>query len=210
MLKILRFVTALGGIMSATVSAGAQDLAGLTQAWADLKYHHLHDPGALQAAETLERQAAVLSAQENSTAARVLQADVLCLTAEILHSLNSLGKVRQARDILLEAEKQAPDDADVLTRLGSLYYEVPSWPIGFGDHKKADAYLRRALDLDPRGRDANFFMGDFLLQSGQAADAVPYLERAHAAPQQDTEFDRGRHDEIDAVLKKAHGKSRPR
>ena len=37
------------------------------------------------------------------------------------------------------------------TSLGSLYYQVPGWPIGFGDDDKADEMLRKGLAFDPDG-----------------------------------------------------------
>ena len=40
---------------------------------------------------------------------------------------------------------------------------MPGWPIGFGDKKKAEEYLKKALAANPDGIDPNFFYGDFLL-----------------------------------------------
>ena len=40
-------------------------------------------------------------------------------------------------------------DGSALTSLGSLYYQVPGWPIGFGNDKKAREYLERGLQVAP-------------------------------------------------------------
>jgi hypothetical protein len=45
------------------------------------------------------------------------------------------------------------------TSLGSLYYQVPGWPIGFGDDKRAEAMLLKALEINPDGIDPNYFYG---------------------------------------------------
>ena len=123
---------------------------------------------------------------------------------------SSLEKVREARDVLLAAEQKSPANAQVLALLGSLHYEVPGSPIGFGNRNKAQDYLSRAVAADPAGRDTNFFMGDFLLSSGNSAEAVSYLEKALAAPQQDDEVDRGRRGEISETLAKAKAKMKKR
>ena len=55
-------------------------------------------------------------------------------------------------------------NGSVYTSLGSLYYQVPGWPIGFGSDKKAESYLKKALAVNPDGMDPNYFYGDFMLQ----------------------------------------------
>ena len=57
--------------------------------------------------------------------------------------------------------------ARLITSLGTLYYKVPGWPIGFGSDKKAREYLAKALDLNPTGIDPNYFMGEFLFDAGR-------------------------------------------
>jgi len=68
------------------------------------------------------------------------------------------------------------------TSLGSLYYQVPGWPVGFGDDKKARDMLDAALKLNPDGIDPNFFLGDFLYRKGDYAGARKVLEHALKAP----------------------------
>jgi Tfp pilus assembly protein PilF len=85
-----------------------------------------------------------------------------------------------------------------------LYYQVPGWPIGFGDKKQAEALLKQAVAINPDGIDANFFYGDFLLNQGRKAEAKTYLQKAMMAqPRPGRELaDKGRRQEIQQRLDK--------
>jgi tetratricopeptide (TPR) repeat protein len=99
--------------------------------------------------------------------------------------LGGLALAKNARHLLEEAERINPNalgDGSVYTSLGSLYAQVPGFPIGFGDPAKARAYLQKALAINPNGIDPNFFWGDFLFRQGDFAGAATALERAVAAP----------------------------
>lgn len=73
-------------------------------------------------------------------------------------------------------------DGAALNSLGALYYKAPAWPIGFRDTDKARELLLQALRINPDGIEANYCYGEFLVRTGHTAEAVPYLERAIAAP----------------------------
>ena len=122
----------------------------------------------------------------------------------------ALKKVKQARRLLEEAEKIDPRalNGSIYTTLGSLYYQVPGWPISFGSDKKARRYLEKALEINPNGIDPNYFYGDFLLESGDYSGAVTYLTRAsQAAPRPDRPLaDAGRRKQIREKLEKARSK----
>jgi len=121
--------------------------------------------------------------------------------------LGALGLVKQAKTLYEHAIKidgQALDGS-AYNSLGVLYYKVPGWPLGFGDKDKARELLQRALQINPKGIDANFFYGEFLLENKQTAEAVSYLERAMAAPARPGRqvADTGRREEARALLEKA-------
>ena len=82
---------------------------------------------------------------------------------------------------------------------------MPGWPLGFGDKKRAKELLEQALALNPKGIDPNFFYGEYLLETGHAAEAVVYLERALQAPARPGRqvADTGRREEVRALLEKA-------
>jgi len=94
------------------------------------------------------------------------------------------------------------------TSLGSLYYQVPGWPIGFGDDKKAQEYLKKALAVNPDGIDANYFYGDYLFRKGEYAEAARWLNKAMQAPPRPGRkvADEGRRREIDELLDKIAAK----
>lgn len=121
--------------------------------------------------------------------------------------LGALGLVKEARQLYEHALKIAPDalDGSAYNSLGVLYYKVPGWPLGFGDKAKAQELLQKALALNPRGIDPNFFYGEYLVEASKNADAVVYLERAvNAPPRPGRELaDAGRREEAKAMLEKA-------
>jgi tetratricopeptide (TPR) repeat protein len=146
----------------------------------------------------------------------IWQAIVLASAAKTEGGLSALSKAKEARDLLLEAEKISPGalNGSAYDSLGTLYAKVPGWPIGFGDKKKAREYLVKALALDPNGIDANFFYGEFLADQGEYAKAFDALTRALNAPARAgrEDADAGRREEVSqllASLREKHGAQAP-
>ena len=118
--------------------------------------------------------------------------------------LGALSLVKQAKAIY---EHAIQIDGKALggsayNSLGVLYYKVPGWPLGFGDEAKARELLQKALAINPQGIDANYFYGEFLVETRHADEAVPYLERALQAPPRPGRqvADSGRREEARALL----------
>jgi len=101
-----------------------------------------------------------------------------------LSKMKALSIVKQARDLLLEAEKIDPNalHGSVYTTLGSLHYQVPGWPLSFGNDKKAKEYLEKALAINSDGIDPNYFFGDYLVRQHKYTEALAALNKALAAP----------------------------
>lgn len=97
------------------------------------------------------------------------------------------------------------------TSLGTLYFKVPGWPIGFGDDEQAETLLQQALALNPDGIDPNYFYGDFLLEQKRYAEAEQSLLRAQQAPPRPDRplADAGRQKEIQVALLKVREKLNP-
>ena len=121
--------------------------------------------------------------------------------------LGALGLVKQAKALY---ESAIAIDGTALegsayNSLGVLYYKVPGWPVGFGDKAKAKELLTKALTLNPKGIDPNFFYGEYLVETKQAQEAVAYRERALQAPPRPGRqiADTGRREEARALLDKA-------
>lgn len=124
--------------------------------------------------------------------------------------LGALGLVKQAKALY---EAAIAIDGNVLdgsayNSLGVLYYKVPGWPVGFGDKAKAKELLQKALALNPKGIDPNFFYGEYLVEVRQPDQAVAYFERALQAPPRPGRqvADSGRRDEARQLLEKARAR----
>lgn len=182
-----------------------QQLAGLAHAWDHAQFEVSANDAKLAAFHRLDAEAAQI-AQAHPAAAEPLvwQAIVLSSEAGVEGGLGALGKVSQARDLLLRAERINPNalgDGSIYTSLGSLYYQVPGFPLGFGNRDRAREYLQRALRMNPTGIEPNYFMADFLIRGNDFVHAGEFLQRAEAAPVRPGRevADAGRHRDIAAL-----------
>jgi len=142
----------------------------------------------------------------------IWQAIVLASAAKAEGGFGALSKAKEARGLLLAAEKINPTalNGSIYNSLGSLYAKVPGWPIGFGDKAMAKEYFEKALALNPNGIDPNYFYADLLADQGEYAKAADHLERALAAPARPgrEDADAGRRQEVIRLLetlKQKHG-----
>ncbi|RQW64491.1 hypothetical protein [Vibrio viridaestus] len=89
-----------------------------------------------------------------------------------------LSLAREAKDRLEPIVQNTPNvlKGAALVTLGALYYRVPSWPISFGDDKKAGRYLAKAYDLDSKNLTTNYFYADYLVETGDKHRAIAILE----------------------------------
>ena len=189
-----------------------EDLAAIQSDWAVANYDIPDKKAAAAAFESLADRAHALSeAHPDKAEALVWEGIVLSSWAGKEGGLGALKLCKQARARLEAAEAIDPSvlQGSVYTSLGTLYYRVPGWPVGFGNDDKAEAYLKKALDLNPDGIDPNYFYGDFLAEQGDYAGARAHLEKALAAPDRPGRdlADAGRRDEIRARLEEIAGRS---
>jgi tetratricopeptide (TPR) repeat protein len=181
-----------------------QDVQKLQHEWELIKYKTDEDKQEA-AFEALSTQAHKISeAYAGQAEPLVWEAIILSTYAGAKGGLGALSLAEKARDILLQAEKINPDalGGSVYTSLGSLYYQVPGWPIGFGSDKKARNYLEKALQVNPNGIEANYFYGDFLYEEGEYEKALQTLTKALNAPKRAGReiTDAGRRKEIAARI----------
>ncbi|MGY3893480.1 tetratricopeptide repeat protein [Aeromonas enterica] len=166
------------------MAQAADALPTIQQQWAVCQYQ--------QTGKAKENCLAQLSSQADQASAKeAFRTDLLIWSAIVKSTwagakggLGALGLVKEAKAKLEIALKQDPKalEGSAYTSLGSLYYQVPGWPVGFGDDEKAELLLKQALALNPTGIDPNFFYGDFLLDQGRKDEAKTYLNKALAAP----------------------------
>ncbi len=201
---ILLSTLVLVGVAFAAEPA-APSVVQLRDRWAQINYQ-LPKPQRESAFEDLARQA------EKTRLAHARDADALIWEGIVLSSLagekggvGALGLVKRARADFEAALKIDPNalDGAAYTSLGALYYQVPGWPIGFGDDDKALSLLRKGLAVDPNGIDANYFYADFLRDQKDWAGAKTAYQRALAAPARPGRevADAGRRHEAEARLK---------
>ncbi len=191
----------LGLVHSARAdNAGTDPVANLQSRWAEVKY-------ATPAPQQNAAFEALAEAARNTATAHADSAPVQIWTGIVLASqagakggLGALSLVKEARGYFEKTLTLDPRalDGSAYTSLGSLYYQVPGWPLGFGNDKKARELLAQGLAINPQGVDANYFYGDFLRDQGDYAGAEKAFKQAlEAAPRPGRELaDAGRRKEI--------------
>ena len=195
-----------------TLAAGLEEeVRALQSAWEEIKYRK--PPGEQAGAfEALAKQAAQVRERHAGRAEpEVWYGIIVASEAGAKGGFGALKLAKEAKRALEHALELDPKAlaGSAYTSLGSLYYQVPGWPIGFGDDKKARELLDQALAINPNGIDPNYFLGDFLYRKGDYDGARAALARAlHAAPRPDRPLaDEGRRREIETLLEEIRAKS---
>ncbi|MCU7939859.1 MAG: hypothetical protein KZQ64_00305 [gamma proteobacterium symbiont of Bathyaustriella thionipta] len=194
-------------LLTAAVSANSMDTAvqDLQKQWAIANYETAEADLDKTFTQLTEKAEQAVKDYPQKAEPLIWNAIIVSSDAGKTGGFGALGKVKKARKLLLEAEKINPDalHGSIYTSLGSLYYQVPGWPIGFGNDDKAEEYLKKALLLNPDGIDSNYFYGDFLLDQGKKEEASTYFNKALKAPARPQRplADKGRQNEIQAKLK---------
>ncbi len=173
--------------------------------WARIKYQIPDPESQIVALDELGAHAKkVTETYSDRAEPKIWQGIILSTKAGINGGLSALGTVKEAKGLFEAALKQDPSalGGSAYTSLGSLYYQVPGWPVGFGDNEEAEKNLKMALQINPDGIDPNFFYGDFLIEDGREAEAKLYLEKALMASDRPGRelADAGRRQEIKAKL----------
>lgn len=117
------------------------------------------------------------------------------------------GALKYAKAAKLDLDRAISIDGSTLqgsayTSLGTLYYQVPGRPVGFGDNEKAKMLLKKAMAINPEGIDSNYFYAQYLLGEKQYRKAKQHLLKAQNAeprPQRPL-ADKGRQAEIAVLL----------
>lgn len=202
----MKWLTALIAMLfSITAFAGLEeDISALQREWAQIKYQR---PAAAQ-----EKAFAALTKTADEMRARYAgraepQIWYGIIAASYAGARGGLGALSLAKDAKKALEQALEIDAKALdgsayTSLGSLYYQVPGWPIGFGNDDKARELLQKAIALNPDGIDSNYFLGDFLYRNGDYEGARRALGKALKAPARPGRAlaDEGRRKEIESLL----------
>jgi tetratricopeptide (TPR) repeat protein len=213
MLTVVAAVCFAGAPAFAADPAFDARVDGLARTWAHINYEVRDKSAQATEAAKLAAEADAMAKQYPSRAEPLVWEAISTATeAGAKGGMGGLALAKRAREMLERAERINPaalGDGSVYTSLGSLYAQVPGFPIGFGDAGKARAYLTKALAANPNGVDANFFYGDFLMRQGDYAGAETALQRAINAPARVGRevADRGRKAQAATLLGTARQKS---
>ncbi len=202
--SILPIILAAGVSFSVAAETADEAVAQLQKMWAIDNYQ-------LSGSTQQEALVALISEADERVAAYPNEASVYIwrgiITSTYAGAKGGLGALKYAKAAKRDLEKAISLDGRALqgsayTSLGTLYFNVPGWPIGFGDDDKAEELLKKALDINPKGIDANYFYGDFLRKEKRYQESSQYLHTAlNAPPRPGRELaDSGRQQEIQAML----------
>lgn len=203
-------------LSSAHADSVTDKLLPIQKQWAVIKYQTPDADKRDAAIAALVAEAAKLrDAEPKRAEPKIWHAITLATQASFHRGLSSLPLVKEAKKDL-EAAIQIDDHALgglAYTYLGSLYDQVPGWPIGFGDSDKAKAMFTKALEINPTDIDANYFYGQYLMGQDKNDQALDVLKGALAAPERPGRklADAGRRDELRDLIARAElqAKRRP-
>lgn len=192
-----------------------EEIADLQHEWARIKYQVADEhTQSLELKKLGDEAAKITSVYPNRAEPKIWQGIILSTKAGIDGGLGALSTVKKAKALFEAAIKQNERalDGSAHTSLGSVYYQVPGWPVGFGDDEEAEKHLRKALQINSNGIDPNFFYADFLIEEGRHDEAKTYLNRALQAADRPNRplADAGRRQEIKAALAKISEKGKNR
>lgn len=186
------------------------DIAHLQQRWAEVNYQ-LEGKTRETEFERLAQEADAVTGRYPGAAESWIWSGIIKST--FAGAKGGLGALSLAKASKADLEKamtlnDMALDGSAYTSLGTLYYSVPGWPVGFGDDDKAEELLLKALALNPDGIDSNYFYGSFLVTEKRYIEARKYLHKAQmAAPRPNRPVaDAGRQQEILDALAEIEGK----
>ena len=188
-----------------TLAQSPQDIvAGLQTDWAVANYQLSGDPQIKAYEELIQRADKAVAENAGSAEILVWNGIIKSAFAGVKGGVGALSYAKQARKSLeasLEIDSRALNGS-AYASLGTLYFKVPGWPLGFGNDKKAVQFLKKALEMNPNGIDPNYFYADYLRENKDFESAEEYLLKAqNAAPRANRPVaDSGRQQEISAAL----------
>lgn len=202
-----------GAARAAEATAFDTELHDIVLAWDHANFDKQDSDARRAALEQVTQRAKAFAEQyPQRSEALIWEGIALSSYAGAKGGLGALSIAKKSRECLQSALKLNPAalNGSAYTSLGVLYYKVPGFPLGFGDHDKARDYLQKALQLNPDGIDPNYFFGELMYEEGEYREALRYLNKAEAAsPRSERPIaDRGRREEIAALMDKTQAKLR--
>lgn len=132
-------------------------------------------------------------------------------TASAKGGLGALDFAESAKENLERAieKDEAVLEGTALTVLAALYHKVPGWPVSFGSDKKAEKLFKRALEVNPKGMDQNFFYAEYLFDEEEYEEAKKHLTLAEQSAGKANRplADKMRREEIASLRQKLNDKA---
>ncbi|MCW8995483.1 MAG: hypothetical protein OQK77_06685 [Psychromonas sp.] len=182
------------------------ELLNMQRQWAHANYVSQGDKQQDEFNRLVKSSAQFSSQYPNRAEAWIWQGIIQSSYAGAKGGLGALSLAKEAKKSLETAIKidESALAGSAYTSLGTLYHQVPGWPIGFGDDEIAQKMLEKALKINPKGIDSNYFYGAFLYDQGDYEQAKSVLLAAQKAPQraQRPVADKERQKEIALLLTK--------
>ena len=156
----------------------------IQEQWAEIKYRLPEKQQAERYHALAEQARQLVATQPGNAEAMIWQGIALSSEAGAKGGLGALSIAKAAKQQLETAIKfdDKALNGSAYTSLGTLYYKVPGWPLGFGDKARAEELLKKALAINPTGIDPNYFYADYLAERDRHAEALRHLEIALKAP----------------------------
>lgn len=209
----MNFFAAIALLLATASAAWADpvaDVTALQNEWDRVNFTLKKDEQ-IKPLEALITQAQTVNAANPGNAPALIWEGIIHATyAGAKGGLGALGECKTAKGLF---EQSIAIDPKALagaayTSAGSLYYQVPGWPIGFGDDKKAEEMLKKGLEIGPQDLDAHYFYADFLITQKRWKEALNMLQKGLAIPDDGKRplFQKDRRDKMTAMLKTARGK----
>ncbi|MDH4394489.1 MAG: hypothetical protein QE278_02310 [Limnobacter sp.] len=195
---------------SAFAAPPSEGVVQLQTQWADAMYKSRGEGKEKQLEKLSDQARTLVGSSPDDANALIWEGIVLGSYAGAKGGLGALGLVKEAKSAFEKAISLNAKalDGSAYTSLGSLYYQVPGWPLGFGDDAKAEDFLKKGLAINPNGIDPNYFYGDFLFRQGRYIESEAALNKALAASARPGRelADEGRRGEIRDLLVKVKSK----
>ena len=207
---VLVVITIISAPFTAMSAEFDDQLLEIQHEWATANYQTKGDAKKKALEELTQKTAAFVSANAGSAEALIWDGIANSTYAGARGGAGALKYAKKARKNFQAAIAINPNalNGSAHTSLGTLYYKVPGFPIGFGSNKKAEQHLKKALELNPNGIDSNYFYGDFLIDRKRYDEAIVVLNKAKAAEDRPNRplADKGRRGEINKAISLAMSK----
>lgn len=194
------FITLISTLLASAHAATDPVAAELSSQWAQITYQQ-PQPKQKQLLKPLYLRAQQTAGQHSGNAEVLSWAGIITASyAGAKGGLGALKLAREAREYLQAAIEIDPEalNGGARTSLGVLYYQVPPWPVGFGNTNRAEKLLAESYRKHPSNLDVLFFYADFLHRQKRFDGARKILQKAQALsvrPHREV-ADRGRHQQV--------------